>query len=142
MSDKEKADTGTRFEVSYLERSEGGAGMRAAIERHGGRVLQERPLEKVRLAYPIEKQTYAFLGCVEFVMDSAAVNELQQAEFRLNKELLRTLVHRSASLTPAAEGEAPRPLSPRVAPPRPSRPKEEPMLTNEALEKKIEEILQ
>lgn len=142
MSDKEKTDIGTRFEVSYLEQNEGSADMRAAIERHGGRVLQERPLEKVRLAFPIKKQTYAFLGCIEFVMDPAAVNELQQAEFRLNKELLRTLVHRSASLAPAAEGESPRPLAPRVSPSRPPRPKEETILTNEALEKKIEEILQ
>lgn len=142
MSDKEKADRETRFEVSYLEQNEGGAGMRAAIERHGGRVLQERPLEKVRLAFPIKKQTYAFLGCIEFVMDSAAVNELQQAEFRLNKELLRTLVHRSAALTPPAEGEVSRPLAARVSAPRAPRPKEEPVLTNEALEKKIEEILQ
>ena len=34
--------------------------MRAAIERHRGRVIQEKPLEKVRLAYPIKKQSYAF----------------------------------------------------------------------------------
>jgi ribosomal protein S6 len=151
MSDEVKKDP-SRFEVSYLERNEGSADMRAAVVRHGGTVVQERPLEKVRLAYPIEKQQYAFLGCMEFTVDPSALAELQ-VELRLNKELLRALVHRATAPAAGAEGStqsapgaAVSPLSPRAGsvgsgrPARSSRPKPEPVLTNEALEKKIEEM--
>jgi len=143
MNIETETENGTHFEVSYLERSEGASGLKAAIERHRGRVIAEKPLEKVRLSYPIKKQSYAFLGCVEFTMEPAELAEFQ-AELRLSGEMLRMLLHRAEHPDVGSARETPKPAAaPRVQPPRPVRQKEEPtLLTNEALEKKIEEILQ
>ncbi len=153
MDNGTKTEADVRFEVTYLERTEGSAGMQQAIERHGGKVLAERPCEKVRLAYPVKKQTYAFMGIVEFAIGAEALRELQ-AELRLNGELLRALVHRAPPIAVDGGREArrvasdvPEEVSAASAqagsrPPRTIRPLNESVLTNEALEKKIEEILQ
>jgi len=143
MNIETNIETAPRFEISYLERDEGTGGLRAAIERHRGRVIAEKPLEKVRLAYPIKKRSYAFLGSVEFSMEPSSLAEFR-AELHLNDEVLRILLHRAARPEASAAGESSKSAAaPRVQPPRPARPKAEPaVLTNEALERKIEEILQ
>lgn len=153
MDIETKTESNVRFEATYLERTEGGAGVRKTIERHGGKILAERPCEKVRLAYPMEKQTYAFLSVTEFTLSTAALRELQE-ELRLNGELLRVLIHRAPRVAADRGREAQHDTAGVSAeasatsaqaggrPPRTLRPLNESVLTNEALEKKIEEILQ
>ncbi|MFH1193109.1 MAG: 30S ribosomal protein S6 [Candidatus Jorgensenbacteria bacterium] len=142
MESETNIETTPRFEISYLEREEGTGGLRAAIERNHGRVIAEKPLEKVRLAYPIRKHPYAFLGCIEFSMEPSLLAEFR-AELNLNSEVLRILLHRATRPEASTASESPKfDATPRVRPPRPARPKADPaILTNEALEKKIEEIL-
>jgi ribosomal protein S6 len=92
------------------------------------------------LAYPIQKENYAFFGFTHFEGDPAAIGDLKN-DLKLNPQVLRYLiitppfVKKSAwkkSGPSKSQLEETRPVPP---------PAEEPILTNEALEKKIEEIL-
>lgn len=137
MDQKDKKE----YEVGFLVREESKAReVVDAVKAAGGEVTLEGPVNRIRLAYQIDKQTEALFGFTQFMMDPAAAKALEKA-LTMNPDVLRFLI-----LTPPPLKEKPR--KPREAMPRPaskpypSRAPEAPTLSNEALEKKIEEILQ
>lgn len=144
----------TEYEIAYLVRIEEDAQIVAsAIASHRGEVKSEVPLKRIALSYKIKKETQAVLGVVRFMMEPEMAVSLAKV-LRTNNAILRFLVTKAvsiASTTPMRPfrsghsggvsrpqmGERKTPAFPATAPFAPSAP-----LSNEALEKKIEEILQ
>ncbi len=133
------------YEVGFLTREEQGkAAVRDLLLRHGGEIYFEGPFEKTPLAYPIKKESSAWFGYFHFKADSAEM-PLIQKDLRDETAVLRSLL-----LTPPFAKREPRMMAPRPrmkgsvptgpAPAEKRRPEGLP-LSNEALEKKIEEIL-
>lgn len=130
----------THYEILVLQAGENFDKIKKTLGKHGATVLNEKPVQKMKLAYPIQKQTMCFAQTIEFMLkpeDVAAV----KAEFGLDEELFRVVLNR------VEKKEAPRPATEEKAPgPRRFfgriRKVADAVLTNEALEKKIEEISQ
>lgn len=128
------------YEIVFYAKAESYAPVRDAVTASGGTIVEERPFEKVRLEYPVRKETYAFSGCARVGLLPATVADVSRA-LSLSSGVLRHMITIAETpAAPAEEGEkkpqgGKRPLAPRAVP------KEPPILTNEALERKIEEIL-
>ncbi|MDP3975039.1 MAG: hypothetical protein Q8P88_02005 [Candidatus Jorgensenbacteria bacterium] len=129
------------YEITFYTKVEDAAPVKTAVKTVDGEVLEERPFEKVRLEFPIKKESYAFMGVLRVSLGSEAVALVARALLHA-PGVLRCLIttpspapteDRSVERRPM---ERKRPPSPRVAP------QESSILTNEALERKIEEILQ
>jgi ribosomal protein S6 len=125
------------YELSFLVASEDTAPLSASLAVHSVTPLEMKPLEKVRLAYPIGKQSYAFLGSVRFTAsgDLAALSN----EIKLHGGTLRFFLKKFSPHESNFSSRPPRrPMSGTTE--ATTSPTE--ALTNEALEKKISEILQ
>lgn len=128
------------YEITFYIKEENAAAVRDAVLAHHGEVTEERPFEKVRLEFPIKKESFAFLGILCVSLAPGEVASLTRA-LTLAPSVLRFLI---TSVALPKEGkeevkktlERKRPPSPRATPSEPA------ILTNEAIEKKIEEILQ
>lgn len=128
------------YEITFYTKEESAATVKDAVLAHHGEVVEERPFEKVRLEFPIQKESFAFLGVLRASLAPGEIASLTRA-LTLAPSVLRFLV---TSVVLPKEGkeevkktlERKRPPSPRTAPSEPA------ILTNEAIEKKIEEILQ
>ena len=102
--------------------------------------LETRPLSNIRLAYPIQKRDAVFLGVFTFTADPKMVSKIEK-ELRMADGVLRLLILKT---TRRYKEEVVREgVEHGIAPERHVRrdDKETPFLSNEALEKKIEEIL-
>jgi len=127
-----------KYEIAFILKTEEATVISRFLEERGFTILTENHLEKVQLAYPIKKENYAYFGYLHFEGEPAAIKNLK-ADLKLNPEVLRYLIiarlfgKKDFKKSEPAESVEPKgklSLSP------------EPVLTNEALEKKIEEILQ
>ena len=131
------------YEISFLAREEVGAHeVLRTVSRLGGEVILEGPLERIALAYKIEKEISAYFGYFHFRFSPDGMKSLRH-ELETNKAVLRFLI-----IHPPLVKAKPR-LAPRIRPqpvlaPVPVEVKKMPSLplSNEALERKIEEILQ
>lgn len=95
----------------------------------------ESSLNQIRLAYPIQRQTSAFFGFCHFSVEPAAIQKIKE-ELTLTPEILRFLIVASPVRPRAFERKSP------AHPPEEKSPEPTPpVLTNEALEEKLEEIL-
>ncbi len=125
------------YELAFLVTSEDTAPLSAALAAHNVTPLEMKPLEKVRLAYPINKQSYAFMGSARFTAsgDLAALSN----EIKLHGGTIRFFLKKFSPDEANLSSRPPRrPMSGvREATASPTE-----ALTNEALEKKISEILQ
>ena len=134
------------YEVSFLARSENGA---AVMVEHlitvGGEIINEGGLNKMKLAYPIEKEESAYFGCITCSIPTEMVSKVHDA-VRLDKEILRLMIlvptvvkknagSKKASYTsePSREGVRSKVSSVEI--------KEKSAISNELLEEKLEEIL-
>jgi len=132
------------YEIAFLLRDEKGLDLvREAVRRGEGEMILENPGERIALAYKIEKESAAHFGYFHFRMDPARLADLRR-DLDARSEILRFLI-----ITPPFVKTKPRsPFKPKTAPGpegedrRPSAPPPAMPLSNEALEKKIEEILQ
>lgn len=130
-----------RYEITFYTKVEDAAPVKAAVAASGGEVLEERPFEKVRLEFPIKKESYAFMGVLQVLLRPETVSLVARALAHA-PGVLRGLITASVPAPTEERGvekrpiERKRPPAPRVVPQEPS------ILTNEAIEKKIEEILQ
>ncbi|MDP2704115.1 MAG: 30S ribosomal protein S6 [bacterium] len=136
------------YELTCLLRSEEDiAFVRSLLGQHDARVIQEHPLSKVELQYPIKGERYAFLGLVTFEVPTANLHSLRSA-LQLQDRVLRCLIthpvptHGVASREKPSEERTPREGSSRVSYPSPERKPTRDILSNEALRGKIEEILE
>ena len=134
------------YEVSFLARSENGA---ATMVKHliasGAEIINEGSLNKMKLAYPIEKEESAYFGSIACSMPTEAVSGVHDA-VRLDKEILRLMILTPMVVKESAESERrPQTSGFPTGTSRPRAPKvdveEKSALSNELLEEKLEEIL-
>lgn len=136
MSSDEKKS----YELGFLLNEENLSPVKRLLEKHSAANLSEGSLVKVNLAYPIKKQGQAFFGYLRFELEGP-VAELKK-DLKLEPTVLRHLLIKVPSAAPE-EVPTGRPASSLKPPVRRKEVKTgAPLLTNEALEKKIEEILQ
>jgi ribosomal protein S6 len=137
-----------KYEIGFLARNEnGGDDVNKTLTSHRCELIESGVLNRMRLAYPIKKETAGFFGYYHFLAEPSAIEKIKN-ELDLNFNVLRFLI-----ITPPAEKQLPsaakiekrrkQVVSKEIEPkaeikkpmPAPS------VLTNEALEKKLEEIL-
>ena len=138
----ESRDGIKQYEISFLAKEE--ADVKHGLDllrRHGAEITLEGPVERITLAYPVSHETGAHFGYVHFAMAAGDLPSFTH-DLRASRAFIRFLV-----VTPpfhkAAPRQAPRPRI-REAAGAPAMPPERQStlpLSNEALEKKIEEIL-
>jgi len=120
------------------------------LEAAGAVITEKNPTLKMRLAYPIKKQTAGYFTFAIFELEPAKLKELN-SEFTGKKEIIRFLI-----ITPPVVREERRSRSMGTGKPMPARSepvkrqeavmvpeprKETEAISNELLEKKLEEIL-
>lgn len=125
------------YELAFLIASEDHAPLSAVLAAQGIAPLEMKPLEKVRLAYPISKQSYAFMGSVRFTA-SGDLGTLSN-EIKLHGGTLRFFLKK---FSPDEANLSSRPPRRAMGGTRETVAAATEALTNEALEKKISEILQ
>jgi ribosomal protein S6 len=136
------------YELSYLAKDESSAAEVSGLVRSlGGETTLERQVNKIALAYPVKKETQAFFGFLQFMFSPDQSKPLTDA-LGLKAGVLRYLLvtpppmkGKKAREGRPEESDRPRPAEGSWQSRRTSEPKAAP-LSNEALEKKIEEILQ
>jgi ribosomal protein S6 len=133
------------YEIGFLATEEGGAqAVLEALKRRGAEVLLEGPVERISLAYPVRHQTGAYFGYAHFRVAPDAVPTIQ-ADVRGHAAILRALIVTPPLMRPKPRWEGvktrPRPVVGDVPQQQPELPKSSLPLSNEALEKQIEEIL-
>lgn len=143
MTDKE--ETLREYEIAFLLKEEGDLeALKGLLKQHGATFSFESPLKKVALAYKIEKQEVAHFGFLRFTAPADQIPILEHA-LTLHHTVLRSLVVKyvpvevstSQGITPHdSTSETPISSSQQSAPSQSNLP-----LSNEDLEKKIEEIL-
>lgn len=133
MEEKESKN----YEISFLLKEESGMpDIVSLVKSSGGEVFFELAPLKINLAYPIKKFSSAYFGCINFRMSPDLVAGLRDALMR-KENVLRFLI----VTPPFARKERKEARIPREKPVVPARKSQLP-LSNEAIEKKIEEILQ
>ncbi len=130
------------YEISFILKEEDASSVRKIFSDHGGAIQAENEIRKIRLAYPIRKNEYGFLSSFRFEADPENLEKIQEA-LKLEKNLLRWMVARFKERKAGAReaGGVPQPAAIYRKQEETKR-RPEPVLTNEELEKKIEEILQ
>jgi len=127
------------YEISFLIRAEEDAReVLELVKSMQGEVSLEGPVAKISLAYPIKKETHAYFGYFHFLLSPDVLQSLDKA-LTMKQKVLRFLIitppvakyKEKKVVLPKRARVALKPLST-----RPSKP-----ISNEALEKKIEEIL-
>jgi len=150
--DKDKKE----YELALLLKSEDNlSGVLALVTAHNGEGASEPRAKRLQLAYEIKKHTEAVFVYLTFKMFGDDMKALEH-ELNSHADVLRFMViaspapaeRPSAGLMPQREERRPRSSNshsssaPAAAPSEASKPAPSKPLSNEALEKKIEEILQ
>ena len=138
MENEDKKD----YEIGFLLRNEGDAQeIIKLLKQHEAEITFEGPLKKIALAYKIEHTLEAYFGYLHFKLSPEKVSDLDR-DLKNKPAILRFLI-----ITPpfvkmrAQTGLRPRDAQPVQPQPATVATSASP-LSNEALEKKIEEILQ
>lgn len=123
------------YELAFLVNvAEAGAGVFEVLRKCGATLSFQSPINQIRLTYPIKKQLSAFFGYCHFSAAPEAVSKIK-SELNLMPAVPRFLII-TPPLKPAVRQAKP------AAPSSEAKPKPElPVLSNEALEEKLEEIL-
>jgi|GEM_PF-1824979 len=126
----------TQFEVNVLVKEESTEAIMRILKAHGAEVLSEKPIQKIRLSYDIKKQQYAFFVTLEISIPKDKESEIRK-DLSLDEKIIRLLITEKKEKKGAERRVS-------DASKKPSRLKSaiQAMLPNEALERKIEEILQ
>lgn len=124
-------DDKKEYEIAFLlvspEKEEGVAKI---LQDNEAEIFHQKSVNKINLAYPIKKHDSAYFGFYHFRASRDGISKIRET-LRLNSDVLRFLI-----VTPPIEAAAPQPI-----PSRPVRKQPEPVLSNEALSEKLEEIL-
>ncbi len=133
------------YEIGFLASDETGAqAVLEALKRRGAEILLEGPVERIPLAYAVEHQTSAYFGYMHFRVTPDAVRVIAD-DVQGHASILRSLVVTPPLMKPKPrwEGSKLRQRAPMGTAPQqaPEAPKSSLPLSNEALEKQIEEIL-
>ncbi len=144
MEETEKKD----YEISFLGKNEDVAReVLKLVKQHQMDVVLESSPRKINLAYPIDHETEAYFGSFYVHSLPLAAKDFER-DLKANQKVMRFLIVKP----PFHKEEKPGAIPPRgetigeAAAEQPSAPRahrqERTELSNEALEKKIEEILQ
>ncbi len=134
----EKKDN-KRYEITFWLKDESTAGVKEALQKNGVEIFAEKELRKMQLGYPIRRESYAFLGTIEFSVNPEAVQKIRET-LNSGNFTLRYIITVAGERKTAERSEFST-FRERSAYAPSFKKKEEGILTNESLEKKIEEIL-
>lgn len=124
------------YEVAFLAKSlEEEKALTELIKQYRGSVLQKGAFQEIKLAYPIKKQTSAYFGYLRFEFLPEDVDKLSEA-LKLHPGILRHLIITPPAVKKTVERRSEAPEMVRPAPVSRAA-----VLTNEALEERLEEIL-
>ncbi|MEK7624432.1 MAG: 30S ribosomal protein S6 [Patescibacteria group bacterium] len=140
-----------KYEIAFVLNIENASVISQALSNGKFTVLTENPLEKIQLAYSIKKENYAYFGYFHFEGEPAAVKNLR-IDLKLNPNVLRYVIitppfvkkpawKKPESAPTSQEARFASPAEKQTMPVGKQTSPVESILTNEALEKKIEEIL-
>lgn len=142
------------YEIGFLLKAEDKkADLAKMLKAQGAEITEESPVSGIKLAYPIEKENFAYFGFVRFLAEPSALKELDY-EAKNNPDILRHIivVYPAEKIIKARRERRPfsgeerpsrEPQAPKASPsPAPRKPRKIESLTNEDLEKKLEEILE
>ncbi len=137
MDDEKK-----NYEVGFISGSENTkTEVAKTIKDLEGEITIEGEPLKIRLAYPIKKQSSAVFCYLQFILKPENLIAFKKT-IKLNPLILRFLIVKlTEGEKRAVVKDKERILRPRFSPVAPSAPKTVNALSNEELEKKIEEIL-
>ncbi|MDP2598378.1 MAG: 30S ribosomal protein S6 [Candidatus Liptonbacteria bacterium] len=145
----EKSDK-KEYELSVLLREEGSVkGVLKLLTQHGAEIKEEGQLRKIQFAYPVDHVAQGYFGFLKVSSLPAEMKSLEK-DLRTENGILRSLIvalptgkkaNAEVSRLPSRRPERPGPASRRPSVPATEAPVRKP-LSNEAIEKKIEEILQ
>ena len=137
-----------KYEIGFVSRDEKGSDeINKSLISHKCEITENGSLERIKLAYPIKKEIIGYFGYYHFLADPLIIEKIK-GELNLNSNVLRFII-----ITPPAEKQPvsafkpeirrktiiSKDINPKIEARRPSAPPS--ILTNEALEKKLEEIL-
>lgn len=138
----------SRFEITFLAREEETGPVKAFLEKFGIKVLSERPIVKIALEYPIKKQLQAFLGVIGFEAKKGQIQKLTQ-DLNLDDRVLRFLITKFSLVSGevrkerAGDGVHKNAEEKQIESLEKRRARDDNFqLTNEAIQRTIEEILQ
>lgn len=122
------------YEISFLLlKEEAQAEVEKTLVGAGAETVYKNPLAQARLAYPIRKQTSAYFGFMHFKAMPDRISQIK-SELGLKPDVLRFLI-----VTPPFTLKQPE--RKRLAPQPVLEVPSAPVLSNEELEQKLEEIL-
>lgn len=134
-----------KYEISYLLLNEGDfADLRRLLVQHESEISFESPIRKIAPAYSVKRAKEVYFGFTHFEAMPERAKRLEE-DCRTNAKVLRSLIiDLSKEKSVTREPLRPRPMRPvpQRSAPRPEVARRPPAaISNEALEKKIEEIL-
>ncbi len=147
----EREDNHKDYEIAFLLSEESDLkGLLDILKQHEATITFEGPLKKIALAYEIKKQSSAHFGFIRFTAPPAQIPSLEQV-LVLHQPVLRSLivtyvpgratVPRDPSAVPVIAAASLADATPVVVEPAVVTPGHSLPLSNEDLEKRIEEIL-
>lgn len=139
ISDKEER----YYELGFLIKTEEDAALvRKILTKNKAEIMEEGAIVKVRLAYPVKKTNQAFFGYYRWLAVAETLTDIER-ELKLASPVLRYLLIKLPKNLPAVKKSEP--VSSRSFVKKkektPVKKVVPASLSNEALEKKIEEIL-
>lgn len=146
QANAEERENLEQYEITYLLKSEDVAPVLNLVKKISESEEESRPLQKVQLEYLIKKESQAFIGSIRFVAEREGLAKLNK-ELALDAEILRFIITKRKAVktrnieTDDNRKENRRRVGPEVVSRRRKDDETSSVLTNEALEKKIEEIL-
>lgn len=80
------------FEISYIVKTENGIkSVKDLCSRHNGSVISGDEPKKIALAYPIKKEMYGFFGVIYVNLPTESVKEIEK-ESKLENEIIRMMI--------------------------------------------------
>jgi len=140
------------YEIGFLLKSEDKkAEIKKILEKNKAEITEEGAISGIKLEYPIKKENFAYFGYIHFSAEPESAKEIDK-EVKQNPAILRHLVviypvekinkMKRERRMATREGFAKKEPSIQAGPAAPRRPKKIEALSNEDLEKKLEEILE
>ena len=130
------------YELAFLLKEESDkGGVVRLLNQHGSVIERESPLRSITLAYTIDKRSHAYLGFIRFRVIGDIIPQLQK-DLRMNTQIIRFLLVRTEALPiKTIVEELPKKPESSVTASVKAFSNSSGALTNEELERKIEEIL-
>lgn len=137
------------YEIAFWVKEENDGSAKKILSKYEAEVTKENPIQKMKLAYPIKKENFAFFGNLIFSMDPGKIVDFKN-DLNLETGLLRYFFRRAKKRQAEGsnfreDGQNPSPSKERSKSffgfRNDSKRGTDQILTNEALEKRIEEIL-